>query len=64
VRLSAYILGGLPFVVIAALLVASPSYLLILVHDPRGKIILIIAGSMLLLAFATMRQMMRSVLKP
>ncbi len=61
VRMSAYILGAMPFLVIGALLVADPSYLAPLISDPRGNVILGIATGMLIAGFAIMRQMMRSV---
>jgi tight adherence protein B len=58
-RLSAYVLGAIPFVVIAALLITSPDYLAPLITDPRGHMIAGGALGGLLLGFATMRQMMR-----
>src|SRR6185295_6610147 len=60
VRVSAYILGAMPFLVIAALLIAQPGYLAPLVSDPRGNFISGLAIVMLTIAFSTMRQMMRS----
>jgi tight adherence protein B len=60
VRVSAYVLGSLPFVVIAGLLVMSPSYLAPLIDDPRGNAIVGAAIILLLMGFGTMRQMMRS----
>lgn len=59
VRVSALILGALPFVVIGGLLLVSPAYLAPLVTDPRGNIIVGAAIVLLSLGFATMRQMMR-----
>jgi tight adherence protein B len=58
-RLSAYVLGAIPFVVIGALLITSPDYLAPLITDPRGHMIAGGAMGGLLLGFATMRQMMR-----
>jgi tight adherence protein B len=58
-RLSAYVLGAIPFVVIGALLITSPDYLAPLINDPRGHMIAGGALGGLLLGFATMRQMMR-----
>jgi tight adherence protein B len=60
VRVSAYVLGSLPFVVIAGLLVMSPAYLAPLIDDPRGNAIVGTAIILLLMGFGTMRQMMRS----
>ncbi len=61
IRFSAYVLGSLPVLVTGALLVLDPGYLAPLFSDPRGHIILSFAGGGLLLAFLTMRQMIRSV---
>ncbi len=63
VRFSAYILGSLPFITIAALLVISPGYLDPLFEDPRGHVILAAAAAGLLLSAIVMRQMMRSIEK-
>ena len=61
VRLSAYVLGAMPFFVVCVLLVVNPSYLMPLVKDPRGNMIVAIASFSLLIAFFSMRQMMRSI---
>lgn len=61
IRVSAYVLGGLPFFILGALLLVQPGYLTPLFADPRGHIILAMAGGLLLLGALTMRQMMRSV---
>lgn len=61
VRLSTYILGGLPILVVAVLLVVSPDYLSPLITDPRGNWILGAAIGMLLTGFYIMRRMMISV---
>lgn len=61
VRLSAYVLGALPFFIVGALLIVNPIYLAPLVNDPRGNVIAGIAVSFLLIAFISMRQMMRSI---
>jgi tight adherence protein B len=61
IRFSAYVLGSLPILVAGALLVLDPGYLAPLFNDPRGHIVLAFAGGGLLLAFITMRQMIRSV---
>ena len=61
IRFSAYVLGSLPILVAGALLVLDPGYLSPLFNDPRGRVILSFAGGGLLLAFITMRQMIRSV---
>ncbi len=61
VRMSAYILGGIPFLVIGALLVTDPYYLKPLISDPRGNVIVGAATMLLIMGFATMQHMMRSV---
>lgn len=59
VRVSAYVLAALPFVVIGGLLLLSPAYLQPLVSDPRGNAIVGAAILLLILGFVSMRQMMR-----
>ena len=54
-------LGSLPIFVTGALLVMDPGYLAPLFRDPRGHLVLSLAAGGLLLAFITMRQMIRSV---
>jgi|SRR5579864_60285 len=61
VRMSGYVLGALPVVTIGALLVLRPDYIEPLFYDERGKYILGSAAILILLAFLTMRQMMRRV---
>jgi tight adherence protein B len=48
-RFTAYILGGLPFFVIGAILWASPKYLRPLIEDPLGNLMLV--GAMLSFSF-------------
>jgi tight adherence protein B len=61
VRLSAYILGALPFFTIGALLVISPGYLTPLFTDPRGKAVLAAAIGGLSLSAFVMRRMLRGI---
>ncbi|HUZ92047.1 MAG TPA: type II secretion system F family protein [Methylocella sp.] len=61
IRITAYTLGGIPVLTTGALLVIQPGYLTPLWTDPRGHFILAMAGTCLLLAFLSMRAMMRSV---
>jgi tight adherence protein B len=61
VRMSAYVLGAIPFLVIGALLVTTPNYLRPLITDRRGNIIIVMAVLSLAAGFGTIRQMMRSV---
>ena len=58
-RLSAYILGGLPFALAGLLLVANPHYLAPLVTDPLGVMLIIGAGVLMLGGFAWMRRVVR-----
>lgn len=60
-RMSAIVLGVIPFLVFGALAVTSPGYLAPLFTDPRGKIILVIAAGFLTIGFGIIRQLMRSV---
>ena len=55
-RLSAYILGGLPFALAGFLLLANPGYLTPLVTDPLGLMLLVGAGVLMLGGFAWMRR--------
>ena len=61
VRMSAYVLGAIPFLVIGGLLVMTPDYLQPLINDQRGKLIIAGAATSLITGFAIIRQMMRSV---
>ena len=61
VRMSAYVLGSIPFFVIGGLLVITPDYLQPLIADSRGNVIIAVAVGMLVAGFGTIRRMMRSV---
>lgn len=61
IRMSAYILGALPFLVTATFLVISPDYLRPLATDPRGHLIVGMALLGLTLAYLSMRAMLHSV---
>jgi tight adherence protein B len=61
IRMTAYTLGSVPIVTTVLLLVSQPGYLVPLWVDPRGRVILGVAGGLLSLAYISMRQMMRSV---
>jgi tight adherence protein B len=63
VRISAIVLGSIPFFVTAALLLVAPNYLDPLFADPRGNVILGLALFGLLLAGVTMRAMIRNSLR-
>ncbi|MDL1986174.1 MAG: type II secretion system F family protein [Deltaproteobacteria bacterium] len=56
-KLSAIILGSLPFVVMIALHFTSPAYIRILFSDPAGKIILGISAFMMALGIFVMKKM-------
>jgi len=60
-RMSAIVLGVIPFLVFGALAVTSPGYLAPLFSDPRGKVILVIAATFLTIGFGIIRHLMRSV---
>ena len=62
IRVSAIVLGAIPFFIVGVLLVVSPGYLEPLISDPRGNLIVGAALMGLLLAFVTMRAMMRSAM--
>jgi tight adherence protein B len=62
VRISALVLGSIPFFVMAVLLLVAPNYLDPLFADPRGNVILGLALSGLLLAGITIRAMIRNSL--
>jgi tight adherence protein B len=61
VRMSAYVLAGIPLFVIGALVVVSPDYLKPLIYDRRGNIIIGVAVLSISIGFMTIRQMLRSV---
>lgn len=61
VRMSAYVLGGIPFFILGGLLIMSPAYLRPLIDDPRGRVIVAVAVTSLLIGFGIIRQLMRSV---
>ena len=61
VRMSAYVLGAMPFGVFGVLVILNPGYLTPLLTDRRGNIMLVVGVGLLLAAFLTMRRMMRSV---
>jgi tight adherence protein B len=61
VRMSAYVLSAIPFLVIGGLFIMTPDYLAPLISDPRGNVIVAMAVGSLLLGFWMIRRMMRSV---
>jgi tight adherence protein B len=62
-RMSSYVLGSIPFLIVGALLVVNPKYLAPLVTDPRGNVILALALGSLSTGFFVMYSMMRGVTK-
>lgn len=58
-RMTAYILGSLPFFVIGVLQLVSPDYLTPLFHGLAGRFILGLAMSMILAAFLIVRKMVQ-----
>ena len=61
VRMSAYVLGAIPFLVIGGLLLMTPDYLQPLISDSRGNVIIAAAVGSLVIGFVTIGRMMRSV---
>jgi tight adherence protein B len=61
IKMTAYTLGAVPVFTTAVLLVSNPSYLVPLWADPRGHYILGVVGILVLLAYFSMRAMVRSV---
>jgi tight adherence protein B len=61
IRISAYVLGSLPLLIVGGLLLVQPGYLAPLFSDPRGHIILAFAGGGMVLAGISIRQLMRGV---
>jgi tight adherence protein B len=61
IKMTAYTLGAVPVFTTCALLVSDPSYLVPLWADPRGHYILGLVGVLVLLAYFSMRTMVRSV---
>jgi tight adherence protein B len=61
VRVSAYVLGGMPIIVIGLLFLLKPEYVAPLVNDHRGKYILATAFGLLGVGFWIMQRMMHRV---
>ena len=59
-KLSAYVLSVLPFIGAGAMALTQKGFLDPLFHDPRGKRLLVIGGTLLLLGQLTMRKMINS----
>ncbi|HVV77576.1 MAG TPA: type II secretion system F family protein [Mycobacteriales bacterium] len=58
-RLSAVILGALPFLIALVMLVVNPSYLKPLFHETVGIVMVCIAGALMLVGFAWMKRIVR-----
>lgn len=58
-RMSAIIVGSLPFVVVAALMVLNPEYINVLFENETGNKVLYFAGGMLAAGFAVMSKLIR-----
>ena len=56
-KLSAIILTGLPFFVVMALSIISPSYLPVLVEDPAGKMMVVLALCMMSVGVLVIKKM-------
>jgi tight adherence protein B len=60
VRMSAMVLGGLPFAVVGILAVINPGYLAPMLSDPRGNVMIAAAVMSLVLGVGSMRWLVRS----
>lgn len=58
-RASAYVLSAVPVFAAGALLVINPRYILVLLNDPRGNIVLAAAAGSLALGLGTMKAIIR-----
>ena len=58
-RASAYILGSLPFLLFAIIYLLNPGYEEQLFTDPRGKIMLVFAGGLMMTGIGVMAKMVR-----
>jgi len=58
-RASAMILGSLPFIIFGALLLVNPDYAMVLIHHPKGRLVLFMACSSLLTGIGIMFKMAR-----
>ncbi len=56
-KISAIILGSLPFIIMIALHLTSPAYIRVLFTDPAGKIILGISAFMMVIGILVMKKM-------
>lgn len=56
-KASAMIIGSLPFIMFGLLLVINPDYVLTLIHDPKGKMLLGFAGGMIGMGIFVMKKM-------
>lgn len=54
-RLSGWVLFALPFMVFFATMIMNPNYVEILFRDPRGQLMLVVAGGMQLMGIAMIR---------
>jgi tight adherence protein B len=63
VRMTAYVLAGIPVFVVVALLVFDPGYLSPLLHDPRGNVVGGAAAGSLTAGLVMMRQMMNKAMR-
>lgn len=59
VRMSSRILGSLPFLSAGMLFVASPAYLYVLVEEPAGRAVLVVASSLMLIGLWGMQRIAR-----
>ncbi|MGP1256818.1 MAG: type II secretion system F family protein [Kiloniellales bacterium] len=58
-KVSAWIIGSLPFIMFALLFLLNASYMITLIHDPRGKFLLAVALLFILVGAGVMWKMVR-----
>ena len=58
-QFSAYLIGSLPFIMTGILYLVNPSYIGVLFTDPRGIILLVVAGAWMSVGFTVMAKMIR-----
>jgi tight adherence protein B len=58
-RGSAWILCGLPFLIVFALTVLNPDYITVLLHDKRGHYVILVAAAMQLMGMFLIRRILK-----
>ena len=58
-KASAMIIGSLPFIMFTLLMFVSPAYVSVLLHDPRGKVMLGVGATWMGMGWGIMGKMIR-----